>query len=112
MILMKVTMTVHAEPEFTNMSPTYRVNLWVASGPSWALDAYVLAEASDFFEVAEWVRNKGHTGPYEIFTETDELAETDFHTPRSSNLIRLVGTNPNEGDSVRLAAFALRSEAE
>ena len=103
---MKVTQTVHAEPETISTRPAYRVNFWTASGSAWALDAYVLSDVNDVHEVKNWIRGKAHDGPYELFAETEPFFETEFLTPRTSNLVRLAGTNPNEGDSVEIVVFA------
>ncbi|QYM76185.1 hypothetical protein [Leucobacter luti] len=103
---MKILPTVHAEPEYTTSSPVYRVNLWEESGEAWALDAYVLLEASDVFEALSWLNSKRHDGPYELFVEADESDETGFLEPRASSLLRLAGTNPNEGEVVEIGRFA------
>ena len=78
-------------------SPTYRVNFWVKPRPGygWNLDAYVLTEAGDITEVLRWVDEHADGRRFEVFAETDAEPVLPFGTPRTSGLVRLLGSNPN-----------------
>ena len=105
--IMRVIETVHAEPRDSTDSPCYRVNFWQAGPPgySWNLDAYALADVADVAEVLRWVDENSNGRPYEVFAEIGDEPEGTFQTPRKAGLVRLLGTNPNEGETVEVARF-------
>lgn len=98
--------TVHAEPRESVDSPDYRVNFWQPSGEAWALDAYALTEVEDITEVLRSVDEHALGRRFEVFAEMDEEPERAFQSPRTTRLIRLLGSNPNAGESVEIGRFA------
>lgn len=99
--------TVHAEPSDSVESPVYRVNFWQQPGPgyAWNLDAYVLTEARDITEVLLWVNEQADGRPFEVFIEMAEEPILTFEQPRTSGLIRVLGSNPNEGERFNIGEF-------
>ncbi|MCI2265606.1 hypothetical protein [Sediminivirga luteola] len=63
---------------------------------SWALDAFVLTGAADVNEVLEWVEANRAGRRVEVFVEADDEPVKPFGEPRTSELLRLLGSNPNE----------------
>lgn len=103
---MRLIETVHAEPRESIDSPVYRVNFWAGSTEtSWALDAFAVQEAADVAEVIAWANEQAGGRRFEIFVEMHEEREGSFQTPRQAGLIRLLGSNPNAGESVLVATF-------
>lgn len=104
--------TVHAEPQQVTDAPVYRVNFWQQPPPGfgWPLDAYALVDARDVHEVLAWAEERSEGRKIEIFVEVDEEPERGFSAPRKTNLIRLVGYNPNEteGVKVEIGTFVLK----
>jgi hypothetical protein len=94
---MRAYETVHAEPNDSIDRPSYRVNFWSPSGSTWGLDAWVLVEARDINEVLQWAEKQAEGRRFEVFVEMDEEPLKSFHSPRTSGLIRLYGSNPNTG---------------
>lgn len=96
--------TVHAEPRQVRDHPTYRVNFWERPWPDtvWQLDAFALTEANDVAEAMQWAEDHARGRRFELFVEADDEAVHDFQTPRQSNLIRLAGTDPNDGVTVEV----------
>ena len=86
-------------------SPTYRVNFWERPSPgcAWNVDAYALAEVEDITEVLRWVDEHARGRRFELFAEMDDQPEEAFGIPRTSGLVRLLGSNPNAGESVEIA---------
>lgn len=72
-------------------SPLYRVNFWEqpAPGYGWNLDAWLLDECVDVREAIAWARDHATGRRFEVLANVSEERETD-------QLVRLVGTNPNE----------------
>ncbi|WP_199182493.1 hypothetical protein [Cryobacterium sp. Y11] len=97
--------TVHAEPRDCVESPCYRVNFWQRSGQAWALDAYALTGVEDITEVLRWVDEHALGRRFELFAEMDDEPERSFQNPRKTGLIRLLGTNPNLGETVEIGRF-------
>ena len=97
--------TVHAEPRDSVDSPAYRVNFWQRSGEAWSLDAYALTEVKDIAEVLQWVDENAAGRRFEVFAEMDTEPEGSFQSPRKTGLIRLLGANPNVGESVEIGRF-------
>ena len=78
---------------------SYRVNFWVKpprKNWSWSLDAYILFGVPDVREVLAWVDEHSKGRQAEVFIELDGEPPTPFETPRRANLVRIMGTNPNE----------------
>jgi hypothetical protein len=100
--------TVHAEPRDSVDSPAYRVNFWQRSSPeqAWSLDAYALAEVEDITEVLQWVGQHAAGRRFEVFVEMDREPTRSFQSPRKAGLIRLLGSNPNAGETVEIGRFA------
>ncbi|GAA3699204.1 hypothetical protein GCM10023081_40100 [Arthrobacter ginkgonis] len=104
---MRVIETVHAEPRDVTYSPCYRVNFWQQPPPghSWPLDAYALTEVEDVTEVLRWVTDHANGRLFEVFAEIDDEPEGSFQTSRKTGLVRLLGTNPNAGETTEFARF-------
>lgn len=102
---MRLIETVHAEPRDSVDKPAYRVNFWQQSGGSWNLDAYALTEVEDVAEVLRWVDENATGRRFEVFAEVDDEPVGSFHNPRRSGLIRLLGANPNVGQTVEIGRF-------
>jgi hypothetical protein len=104
---MRAIETDHAEPRDSVDAPCYRVNFWVQPRPgySWALDAYALVEVQDVSEALRWVDEHANGRLFELFAETDFEPEAPFGTPRKTGLVRLLGSNPNAGETVEIARF-------
>jgi hypothetical protein len=62
------------------------------------LDAYALTEVEDVAEVLRWVDEHARGRRFELFAEMDDQPEEPFESPRTSGLIRLLGSNPNAGE--------------
>lgn len=104
---MRASETVHAEPKYLVDSPSYRVNFWRQPAPEygWNLEAYVLTEAIDFAEVLQWVEDHADGRRFEVFVEaTNETVHT-YGEPRTTGLIRVLGTDPNLGESTEIGRF-------
>lgn len=102
---MRLIETVHAEPRYSVESPSYRVNFWQASGSAWALDAFALTEVEDVTEVLRWVDAHARGRRFEVFAELDDEPAGSFQTPRTTGLVRLLGSNPNAGEPVEIGLF-------
>jgi hypothetical protein len=104
---MRAIETVHAEPRDSIDSPTYRVNFWQRSSPerAWNLDAYALTGVEDITEVLQWVDEHGAGRRFEVFVEMDEEPARSFQSPRKAGLVRLLGSNPNAGETVEIVRF-------
>jgi hypothetical protein len=98
--LMRAFETVHAEPDGSVDWPNYRVNFWQQSSlrTSWNLDAFVLIDAKSVTDALRWVDEHAHGRRFEVFAEVGQIATTPFETPRTSTLVRLLGSNPNAGE--------------
>ena len=96
--------TVHAEPRDSVDSPSYRVNFWQRPSPgfAWNLDAYVLTEAEDIAEVLGWVDEHARGRRFELFAELDDEPDRSFESPRTTALVRLLGSNPNTGEPIEI----------
>ena len=106
---MRITPTVHAEPEDYKEYPTYRVNFWQRSqGQGYNLEAFVISGALDITQVQEWILNHSEGRPYELFVEVDGTAPDNYRTPRTSTLIRLKGRDPNLGEMTEIGRFIPR----
>ena len=101
LICMRAHETDQAEPRETIDCPWCRVNFWVQPCPgySWNLDAHVLTEAEDITEVLHWVDEHADGRRFEVFAETEAEPLRPFGIPRMSGLVRLLGSNPNTGQS-------------
>ena len=98
--------TVHAEPATSVEAPGYRVNFWHASVQgAWNLDAFTLIEANDVSEVLRWADEHANGRRVEVFVETDQESIGHFTTPRTAGLVRLLGANPNAGESMPFGRF-------
>lgn len=99
--------TVHAEPRDAVDSPAYRVNFWQRTSPehAWNLDAYALTEVEDIAEVLRWVDEHALGRRFEVFAEMDEEPVRSFQSPRTTGLVRLLGSNPNAGETVEIGSF-------
>jgi len=104
---MRTLETVHAEPRDSLDSPSYRVNFWQRSSPehAWNLDAYALTEVEDITEVLRWVDEHADGRRFEVFMEMDEEPARSFQSPRRTGLIRLLGRDPNTGETVEIVRF-------
>jgi hypothetical protein len=104
---MRASETVHAEPRDLIESPIYRVNFWQkpAPGHAWNLDAYALTDAKDFSEVLQWVNDHAVGRRFEVFVEIDQEHVQSFGTPRTTGLIRILGTDPNVGETTEIGSF-------
>ena len=93
--------TVHAEPRHSSDSPAYRVHFWQRNFPehAWNLDAYALTEVEDITEVLRWVDEHAAGRRFEVFAEMDEEPACSFQSPRKTGLIRLLGSDPNAGET-------------
>ncbi|MCD1285735.1 MULTISPECIES: hypothetical protein [unclassified Brevibacterium] len=81
-------------------SPTYRVNFWERYGnESWSLEAFVLSDAEDVREVLEWALEHANGRRIELFVEIEVEPFTSFSAPRKTDLLRLYGSDPTEGDT-------------
>lgn len=104
---MRSIQTDHAEPRYSEDFPCYRVNFWVQPHPglAWNLDAYVLLGVMDVTEALRWVDEHADGRLFELFAETDLEPEGSFGTPRKTGLVRLLGSNPNAGETVEISLF-------
>jgi len=103
--------TVHSESREAVDSPAYRVNFWERALPErgWNLDAFALTEVENVTEVLRWVDEHARGRRFEIFVEMEEEPEASFHTPRTTGLIRLAGSNPNANQAFEVRASHQRS---
>ncbi|MBG6054755.1 hypothetical protein IWX81_001145 [Salinibacterium sp. CAN_S4] len=101
---MRATETVHAAPRDSIDLPAYRVNFWQRLSPeqAWNLNAYVLTEAENITELLRWVDEHAAGRRFEVFVEMNEEPERWFQSPRTTGLIRLLGRNPNAGETVEI----------
>lgn len=99
--------TVHAEPRESVESPTYRVNFWERPRPegAWNLDAWVLSDVKDITEVLGWVEANSRGRRFEVFAEMDEEPVGPIGEARAAGLVRLLGSDPNAGESVEIGHF-------
>jgi hypothetical protein len=99
--------TVHAEPRASVESPTFRVNFWEREPPeqAWGLDAYVLTEVGDVTEVLQWVHEHAGGRRFEVFAEIDRESVGRFESPRTTTLVRLLGSDPNAGEPIEIGRF-------
>lgn len=104
---MQASETVHAENHDFIDSPFYRVNFWEQASPprGWMLDAFVLSDVEDLTQVQQWIEENARGRRFELFVETQDEPVNPFSSPRKSGLIRLLGSNPNAGESVHFATF-------
>jgi hypothetical protein len=104
---MRAIETVHAEPRDSVDSPAYRVNFWQRTSPeqAWSLDAFALTEVEDITDVLQWVDEHAAGRRFEVFVEMDEEPARSFQSPRKAGLIRLLGSNPNAGETVEIGRF-------
>ena len=103
---MHATETVHAEPRSSVDAPNYRVNFWQPTPEgAWSLDAHVLTEVKDVTEALRWVSEHSNGQRFELFVETDVEPVGRFGAPRSSELVRLAGDNPNVGTEIVIGVF-------
>lgn len=104
---MRAIETVHAEPRNSVDSPNYRVNFWQRPSPgfAWSLDAYALTEVEDVAEVLRWVDEHARGRRFELFAELDDEPEGPFERPRKAGLVRLLGSNPNAGETIEIGHF-------
>jgi hypothetical protein len=104
--IVQVNETVHAEPSQTIEDPRYRVNFWErSSSGAWSLDAFVLSDVAEVTEALTWATENARGRRMEVFVETTDQPVTAFANPRTSDLIRLAGANPNEGVPVKMGSF-------
>lgn len=101
---MRAIETVHAENRDQIDSPVYRVNFW-QQGQGWLLDAHVLFDAQDVGQALDWANQNSRGRQFELFVEMDCQPESKFSAPREAGLVRLFGTNPNEGEAVTIGYF-------
>ncbi|WP_232331589.1 hypothetical protein [Agromyces laixinhei] len=99
--------TVHAEPRDSVESPGFRVNFWQRPSPetAWSLDAYVLSGAQDVDEVLRWVDEHAQGRRFEVFAEMEVEQVKAFAEPRTTPLLRLLGEDPNAGESAEIGRF-------
>jgi hypothetical protein len=91
---MKVLETVHASNTLEIDTPNYRVNFWrLDTYGAWALEAFILSEASDVNEVLTWVGRHSDGRRVEVFVESGDEPLGSFEDSRSIDLIRLMGSN-------------------
>lgn len=104
---MRAIETDHAEARYCEDSPCYRVNFWVQPHPgyAWNLDAHALLEVKDVYEALRWVDEHADGRLFELFAETELELEGAFGTPRKTGLVRLLGSNPNAGETVEIRLF-------
>lgn len=104
---MRVIETVHAEPRGVVDLPCFRVNFWVQPhlGYAWNLDAYALIDVEDITEVLRWVDEHAKGRPFEVFPEMENEPQGSFDTPRKTGLVRLLGSNPNDGETFEIELF-------
>ncbi|TFD68774.1 hypothetical protein E3T47_02040 [Cryobacterium ruanii] len=83
------------------------MNFWQRQSPrmGWNLDAYVLTDVEDVEEVLRWVEEQSRGRRFELFAETDDEPITSFESPRTTGLIRLLGSNPNVGVPAEIGRF-------
>jgi hypothetical protein len=103
---MQASETVHAENQDFIDSPVYRVNFWEQASPprGWMLDAFVLSDVEDLTQVHQWIGENARGRRFELFVESENEPVKPFASPRQSGLIRLLGTDPNAGESVYITA--------
>lgn len=105
---MKVFETSHSESHYNIDSPNFRVDFWQKPSPSgynkaWSLDAYMLTGAEDVTEVLQWANDNANGRRFEVFVEIDDTEPVGkFETPRKTSLVRLLGTSPNAGESLKI----------
>lgn len=99
--------TVHAEPQSYSEAPRYRVHFWQRPSPehAWNLDAHVLADVQDVTDVLAWVDEHARGRSAEVFVETADEPEGAFDTPRTTGLVRLLGSDPNASEPVEIGRF-------
>ncbi|MBC9953696.1 hypothetical protein ICM05_03385 [Leucobacter sp. cx-42] len=107
---MQALSTVHAEPEFSNESPNYRVNIWHRQTSCYALDAYYLTGVRDAYEALAWAKQQAAGNLYEVFVEASDSSDTPFRVPRTAGLVRLFGENPNAVDEGVTSVFRLTED--
>ena len=66
------------------------------------MDAYAITDAVDITEVLRWVDENSDGRRFELFAEMDEQPEESFASPRTSGLVRLLGSNPNAGEPIEI----------
>lgn len=104
---MRALETVHAKPRDVVNSPGYRVNFLQQPVPgyAWDLDAYALTEVENVAEVLRWVDENARGRRFEVFAEMDEEPARSFESPRTTGLVRLLGSNPNVGETIEIGHF-------
>lgn len=104
---MRAFETVHAEPRDSFESPSFRVNFWDRTAPdhAWNLEAFVLTDVEGITEVLRWAGENARGRRFEVFVEVDEEQVGQFESPRTAALVRLLGSNPNAGESVEIGPF-------
>ena len=105
-MFMRPIETVHSESREAVDSPAYRVNFWERASPEqgWNLDAFALTDVENVTEVLRWVDEHARGRRFEIFVEMEEEPEASFHTPRTTGLIRVAGSNPNANQAFEVRA--------
>ena len=102
---MRIFATTHSEAASIVDAAPYRVNFWQQVSDSWNLEAYVLTEARDVVEVLLWVEDNREDRQVEVFVEMDEELIEPYGEPRVAGLVRLVGTDPNQGAASEIGGF-------
>jgi hypothetical protein len=105
---MRVFETVHAEPRISIEAPGFRVNFWQRQSPesAWSLEAFVLTDVQDVYEALRWAEEHAQGRQLEVFAEVDGQSASQFDVPRTTALLRLLGSDPNAGVSVEVGPFA------
>jgi len=104
---MRAFRTVHAEPSAVFERPFYRVNFWeLAPEGAWLLDAYVLVDILDVDQALRWADDHAAGRRFELFVEASAVGESNFTAPRTVDLFRLFGTNPNEEAAIPVTIAA------
>lgn len=99
--------TAHAEPDTVREAPVYRVHFWQRPSAeyAWNLDAYILIDAEDVTEVLRWIDLNSRGRRCELFVEVDDEPSGEVDEPRTSDLVRLLGRDPNEGEATIIGSF-------
>lgn len=75
------------------------------------LEAFVVTDAADVTEVVRWAEESSDGRRVEIFAEMDH-EPVRRGVPRRAGLVRLMGSNPNEGVSVEIGRFVKIEDGE
>lgn len=95
-------------------SPTFRVNFWERESreQAWGLDAYVLTDVEDVAEVLQWVHQHAGGRRFVVFAEIDQEPVGQFESPRTTTLVRLLGSDPNAGEPIEIGRFEKVQETD